>query len=434
MRKSSLTIAVALVLLTACTSTNNIPATTGSSSKSSVDTDFVVDGRYIDLSDAPLGSTDARPAGAVKFFIKGLVYSPVPIGTTVGDPPILDDALRDANRPIWSRDLPLMRAAGANAIHVYNVVPPPYDEKTGPISQFLDAAWNNNKKPVYVLMSIYFHGDKLLDNGAVQALAKQYHDLDQKYAKYPAVLGVTISNEIADANFLQNPTWWANFNIVAKAAKQGFVDGGDGDKIVTTSEPDGNIGAVKAGEKYNAAVDVWGINIYRGRTFTNLFDQIRQYTKKPVIFTEYGASAAYHPAWKNTYDWRNGKNQLGGCQPGERDGPKDRIVAELPKSGNPGMDGLVDLVWNNGRLLADGFNDSGVVSGGFYFEWTDEWWKGGNANVQQGNDAFNGGFPGCSEDQAWYGVNAVSKGNGTNDVLTPRPTLGQLTQSWSSAP
>ena len=347
---------------------------------------------------------------------------------------MLDDALRDGNSAVWQRDLPLMRAMGANAIHVYNVVPPPFDDKTGPISKFLDAAWNGGTKPVYVLMSIHFNGEALLDNGAVQSLATQYHELDKKYAKYPAVFGVTISNEIGAGKFIDNRQWWDGFNTVAKAAKKGFADGGDADKIVTTSEPDGNIGFVKAGEQFGAAVDAWGINIYRGRTMTNLFEQLKATTKKPAMFTEYGASAAYHPAWKNTYSWRNGFYQLGECHPSTKNGPSNTDVKELPESGDPNMAGLVDLVWNNARWLASGFTEeNGIVSGGFFFEWTDEWWKSGHQSVHTGSDAFNGGFPGCSEDQAWYRLNSVSKGSDL-DVLTPRPTLDQLKQSWKQSP
>jgi hypothetical protein len=351
----------------------------------------------------------------------------------VGDQPLLDDALRDANEPIWSRDLPLMRAMGANAIHVYNVVPPPYDQHTGPISKFLDAAWNGGNHPVYVIMSVYFTGDKLLNNGAVQALAGQYRDLDKKYAKYPAVMGVAISNEIGSENFINNPTWWSNFNVIAKAAKQGFVDGGDPEKIVTTSEADGNIGAVQKGEKNGAAVDVWGINIYRGRTFTNLFAQVKQFTKKPVLLTEYGASAAYHPGLTNTYSWTNTPNGLGQCTPSQPAGsttPSD--VKELPQSGNPRMAGLVDYATNNASLLFSGFKDGAVISGGFYFEWNDEWWKAnqGNSAVHFGNVAFNGHYPGCNEDQGWYGLNSVSKGTGDLDILAPRPSLDAMKEVW----
>ncbi|HEY6484849.1 MAG TPA: hypothetical protein VIX83_00505 [Candidatus Cybelea sp.] len=422
----------------ACNSTNDIPRTVlpGPSTAPSgkVDTEFIVDGRYIDLKRVRLDPSAMRPAAATKFFLKGLVYWPTPIGKHVSDAPMLDDALRDGNEAVWARDLPLIRAAGANAIHVYNVVPPGFDKETGPITKFLDASWNGGKKPVYVLMSIHFTGEKLLNDAAVKSLATQYHDLDEKYAKYPAVFGVSISNEIGADNFITNAKWWQGFNTVAKAAKKGFADAGDPDKIVTTSEPDGEIGFVKAGEKFGAAVDAWGINVYRGRTFTSLFKELKQTTSKPTMLTEYGASAAYHVDWTNTYDWRNGINQLGACHPDKQAGPDNRDVKELPKNGDPGMPGLVDLVWNNGRWLSDGFEDGGVLAGGFYFEWNDEWWKSGNKDKHVGNIAFNGHYPGCSNDEAWFGLNSVSRGSGVLDVLTPRPTLKQITQSWAAAP
>ncbi|MGP8101152.1 MAG: hypothetical protein ACLQHL_10420 [Candidatus Cybelea sp.] len=122
MRKSS--VVALFVFLTACNSSNATPVTQVPGS-GSIDTDFVVSGRYIDLSEAPGGSPSVHSAAGKNFFIKGLVYWPTPIGKGVADAPMLDDALRDGNMAVWSRDLPLMRAMGANAIHVYNVVPPP---------------------------------------------------------------------------------------------------------------------------------------------------------------------------------------------------------------------------------------------------------------------------------------------------------------------
>jgi len=427
----------ALVALAACAGSSisspvlqatQPPPTGATPPPPSMDTHFTESGRYIDFSQAPAGESVTRVAG-VKVFLKGMVYSPTPIGAFPFDSP-----LKDSNAAVWSRDLPLMRAMGVNAIHVYNVTPPPYDSGTGPIYQFLNAAWNNGDHPIYVLMSIFFNGDKLFDQAAVSALATQYHDLDKKYATYPAVLGTSIGNEIGAGNFITNPAWWKAFNQLATAAKQGFKDGGDGDKIVTTSEADGNIGAVQRGEQYGAAVDAWGINIYRGRTFTNLFDQIRSFTKKPVMLTEYGASAAYHPMTHDKYFYTpNDPNAIAHC---ERGGGATNVndVAELPLSSgsNPNMAGLTDYVQNTTTLLEQGYAMDGVVSGGFYFEWTDEWWKAnqGNANAHLGNVAFNGAFPGCNEDQGWYGINAVSKTGGV-DALTPRPTLSWLRDTWA---
>lgn len=423
--------ALSFALLAACNSNAVVPSPTAG--PGGADTYFTVSGRYIDLSDAPVGSSGVRPAAGLKFFVKGMVYSPTPIGTTVGQPPLLDDALRNGNSAIWSRDLPRMRAMGVNAIHVYNVFPPPDDNETGPISDFLNAAWNGGKQPVYVIMSIYFTGDKLYDKNEVNKFAKKYHDLDAKYAMYPAVMGVAISNEIGE-RYWTDPKWWQAFNVIAKAAKQGFVDGGDGAKIVTTSEADHSADAIKYGTQNSAAVDAWGVNVYRGRTVTDLFAQIKEYTKsapKPVMLTEYGATAAYHPAWKNTYEYKTGLDDRGVCIPNSRNGPASTDVKELPRSGNPNMAGLVDLVTNNAKLLYSGYKDGGIVSGGFYFEWSDEWWKAGNPSKHVGSDFFKDYFPGCGEDAAWFGLNAVAKGSGTLDVLKPRPTLSALQTTWS---
>jgi hypothetical protein len=433
-----LSVALFFALLTGCNGSTTVTPPPPPTGPGPTDSQFFTSGRYIELRDVQQGVSGARVApDAVKFFVKGMVYSPTPIGKGVADLPSGDNPLGEKNTAVWSRDLPLMRAMGVNAIHVYNVKPPDFDQQTGPIYNFLNAAWNGGNKPVYVLMSIHFPGDALLNSGAVAALAKQYRELDKKYAGYPAVMGVAISNEIVAENFRNNKTWWDNFNIVARAAKQGFVDGGDREKLVTTSEADGNIGSVEFGEKYNAAVDAWGVNIYRGRTLTNLFAQIRRFTKKPVMLTEYGATAAYHVDWKNTYSWTPGLNGLGQCTPSTRNGPENRDVKELPASGNPNMAGLVDYVTNNAKLLHVGYNDGAVVSGGFYFEWTDEWWKADNgANPKYrsqhvGSVTFNGAYPGCGEDAAWYGLNAISKGLAGVDKLNPRPTLAALQQTWA---
>ena len=165
---------------------------------------FTVSGRFILLN-------------GNKFYVKGMVYSPTPIGNGVSDPPSLDDPLRDDNSGIWSRDLPLMRAMGVNVIHIYNVVPPPYDDKTGPISKWLDAAWNNGTNPVYVLLTVYFDGRLCTTKIPYEPCQINTTTSTFKYAGYPAVMGVVISNEIIKPDWWDSATWWKNFNRIADA-------------------------------------------------------------------------------------------------------------------------------------------------------------------------------------------------------------------------
>jgi|HubBroStandDraft_5_1064220.scaffolds.fasta_scaffold00517_2 hypothetical protein len=396
---------------------------------------FTVSGRFILLN-------------GTKFFVKGMVYSPTPIGNGVSDPPSLDDPLRDGNMAIWSRDLPLMRAMGVNVVHVYNTVGPPHDKNTGPISKWLDAAWNNGTDPIYVLLTVYVDASCLDSNDCATDLAMQYRSLAQKYAAKPAVMGVVISNEIIKPPYWTSAKWWGNFNRLAEGARAGFAAGGHPDKIVTTSNDDAVIKAggvehlagIYYGEQHGAKVDVWGDNPYRGRTFTGLFDQIRMDTTKPVLLTEYGAPASYHPDWANTYFYPRGMHGVGYCVPSTPSGPVNRHAAELPNSGNPGINGLVDLVTNNAKLLHDAYSGDGVVSGGFYFEWTDEWWKADANNPEfrskhVGDPVFTGHFPGCGYDHAWFGLNAISlSGKKYVDTLHARRTVDALKKTWASQP
>jgi hypothetical protein len=43
----------------------------------------------------------------------------------------------------------------------------------------------------------------------------------------------------------------------------------------------------------------------------------------------------------------------------------------------------------------------------------------------------NGNYPGCFNDEAWFGLNAESAASPLN-VLNPRPTLTTLQQTWAA--
>jgi hypothetical protein len=101
---------------------------------------------------------------------------------------------------------------------------------------------------------------------------------------------------------------------------------------------------------------------------------------------------------------------------------------------------MVDLVTNNAKLVSDGYTKDGVVPGGFYFEWTDEWWKWWKADSNNpeyaskhvGDEVFTGHFPGCAYDHAWFGFTAIAPGGKKYlDTLTARPTIKVPTAEWS---
>ena len=136
-------------------------------------------------------------------------------------------------------------------------------------------------------------------------------------------------------------------------------------------------------------IDVWGLNIYRGIGFGDLFDRWRDLSTKPMFVAEYGADA-----------W-------------------DARTAEVnPTAQADATRALTQaLIDNNVADHADG-----VVLGGTIFEWADEWWKdgAGSPSVHDiGGVAPGGGpHPDGVFNEEWWGIVEIDR--------TPRPAYEAL--------
>jgi len=430
----------------------------------STTTSFTVSGRSILLNGKP-------------FYIKGVDYGNTQVDA-YSDPNPLDNA----NEPIWGPDLDAMRAAGVNAVKVYNVSLDSFKPylpvlgdgnklkayETGKIDKFLDKAWNGGDRPIYVVLSIYFGGDNVLDPQFLKALKAVYELTSKAYAAYPAFMGFSEGSEINSEPLIKQPQWWAGLNQLADSIRIGYK-ATDSSKIVTTTMVDmvinGELATIVAGEKNHFAVDAWGIDSYRGYTFTSIWKQIKEATTKPEIMAEYGASAARWTQSTATYDETShvcpkdtypagsfpppNPAPYWGLPPGPP--PPWEHVDELPASGNPNMQYLADQVTSNAEeLYANSTGQGGVDSGGFYFEWNDEWSKSGWPHSHIGG--FPGNvisptppFAGCYWDEAWFGLNLdrpvdrdykwPGEGNPfparPADKHIPRPTLTAIQSVWA---
>ena len=427
------------------------------------------------------------------FYIKGVDYGNTQIDD-YSDPNPLDNA----NEPIWGPDLDAMCAAGVNAVKVYNVsldsfkpyLPDlgngnklkPYE--TGKIDKFLDRAWNGCPgHPIYVVLSIFFGGYDVLNvPQKLKALKAVYQLTARQYAAYPAVMGFSLGSEINDGELIKIPEWWKNLNEIASSIRTGYKVTRS-KKIITTTMvdtvADGKLTTLVAGEANNFAIDAWGIDSYRGYTFTDIWRQIKAATKKPQIMAEYGASAGWwtqssatydqtsHICPENTYpagsfrppDWPKDKPWSGAPYwglPGNQGGkPPWEHVRDLPASGNPNIHFLAAQVTSNAEeLYANSTSQGGVGSGGFYFEWNDEWAKAGWPHLQIGGGSNGKGaqniaptppFAGCYWDEAWFGLNSdkpvdreyVFPGAGNPfpkrpaDKHEPRATLNAIKAAWA---
>ena len=84
------------------------------------------------------------------FTVKGVVYSPVPIGEDPQASPYGDYFTAPYNA-LHTRDLPVLRTLGANAVRLYHW------EKSADHFDFLDQAFNGGTDPVYVIAGFWIN-------------------------------------------------------------------------------------------------------------------------------------------------------------------------------------------------------------------------------------------------------------------------------------
>ncbi len=110
-------------------------------------------------------------------------------------------------------------------------------------------------------------------------------------------------------------------------------------------------------------VDVFGINVYRGISFGDLFERVKKEYGKPVLFTEFGSDA---------YNTVTNK--------------EDQNAQATILKGN----------WREIYENAAGIGKSGNCIGGFTFQFSDGWWKHGQTKNLDFHDTdaswFNGGY------------------------------------------
>ena len=273
---------------------------------------------------------------------KGVCYSPCPLNGSnaygsLGDW-FWDSYSAGPNNPItgwealWQRDLPKIRALGANTLRVYCMLsrqltpqggcPSPWN--SGQLfthTSFLDMCWNGGTDPLYVLVGIpmpqvmFWKSD--YDNAVkdhpeeITFWEKVFAETVTQVGSHPAVLGFVIQNEL-DSNVVTWPSgdppsnlpavefWWSQVEKFAKIAKANAPD-----KLVGMADHDDpNIPGKAHRYMVNCpSVDYWGVNTYQPKTFDSIFNGIPASpgtpgeagyagltgtALKPVILTEYG--------------------------------------------------------------------------------------------------------------------------------------------------
>lgn len=313
------------------------------------------------------------------FQIRGVGYAPTPIGHRVDEVAIYSDPA------IYGRDLPLLRALGANTIRTW-----------GPVTShgLLQAAYNGGDQPIYVIMGFWVEPSApLADPATRQGILDRFRAYVTEYKDEPGVLMWGVGNEVNQGYAGPKADWYRLLNDLGKVAYE--VEGAAWHPVATANWEMFHLGQAAQGAD-DASVpylDVWGVTAYRGRTFTDLFGVYAPLTQKPLWIAEYGLDA-----------W-------------DADSKREDPARQAD---------VVGALWD--AIAAQ----SALCVGGTLMAYADEWWKAGQPAVHNPGGYFNFALPDHYSDEEWYGLMAVSPDPGGGpDLMHPRPAYDALRTRWT---
>lgn len=324
-------------------------------------------------------------------FINGMNWDYSPIGSTytydfwAKSPEFIKKAL--------DYEMQLLKDIGVNAIRVYTGIPQKWityiyenygiytmlNHSFGRYGLSIDGQWSANTD---------YADQKVRD-----LLIREVKQLAEDYKNTPGLLLYLLGNENNYGLFWEGaeteniPVEGSGSDMRARAMYQLFneavlaIKAIDGNHPVAICNGDLQFLEIIADEVPDA--DIFGTNVYRGISFTDLFDRVKQVYGKPVLLTEFGSDAF---------------NALTGQ---EDEGAQAYYV------------------WGNWKEIyanAAGMQKAGNVIGGFTFQFSDGWWKydqNKNLDVHDDHASWsNGGYRFDYKEgrnnmnEEWFGVTA----------------------------
>lgn len=296
--------------------------------------------------------------GGEALHLRGVSWNPIPQGGThPGDL---------AYAQFAAQDIALMRAAGINAVRTYEPL-----TDTGVLDALADAG-------IFVLNTVFPYGGN--PASAVDAPVNAVKD-------HPAILAWVIGNEWNYNGLYVDLSLDASIQLINEVIDRiRDLDASHPIATVYGELPDASVIERLSG------IDVWGLNVYSGRSFGDRFTQWAARSEKPMFFGEYGADA-----WNATT--------------GQYD----------PESQATATHDLTQEILDNSTLAG------GVCSGGTIFEFADEWWKdqSGSPDAQDvGGIAPGGGpFPDSTFNEEYWGIVTIDR--------VPRPAYDVLKELYT---
>lgn len=330
------------------------------------------------------------------FMVNGMNWDYFPIGTnysySLWTQP--DDIIRAA----LDAEMSLLKNMGVNAVRQYTGVP---------------AKWIRyiyEKYGIYTMLNHSFGRYGLTLNGAYvpnteysdprvrELLLSEVTALVEEYKNTPGLLMYLLGNENNYGLFWEGaetediPIEDRRSTVRARAMYKLFNEAALAMKKIDRSHPvamcNGDLLFMEIIVEECRDVDIFGTNMYRGVSFGDAFQRVKDEFGKPILFTEFGADAF------------NALNN-----------EEDQVSQAFYMVGN----------WKEIYENAAGLGKAGNSIGGFTFQFSDGWWKFGqteNLDVHDNNASWsNGGYQSDFKEgennmnEEWFGICAKGPNN-----------------------
>jgi len=330
------------------------------------------------------------------FFINGMNWDYFPIGTnysySLWKQP--DDIIRAA----LDAEMPLLQNMGVNVVRQYTGVPARWIqyiyEKYG-IYTMLNHSFGRYG---LTLSGAWVPNTEYADPRTRDLLLSEVQVMTEEYKNTPGLLMYLLGNENNYGLFWEGaetediPVQDRKSTARATAMYKLFNEAAAAMKGIDKSHPvamcNGDLLFLEIIVKECKDVDIFGANMYRGASFGDAFQRVRNEFNKPILFTEFGADAF-----------------------NARDNEEDQRSQAYYMVGN----------WREIYENAAGLGKAGNCLGGFTFQFSDGWWKFGqtsNLTVHDNNASWsNGGYLSDfaegenNMNEEWFGICAKGPTN-----------------------
>ena len=224
------------------------------------------------------------------------------------------------------------------------------------------------------------------------------------HKQHPAILMWCIGNELNADYSGKLPHLFA---LIEEMAAQAHAEEGSNHHPVTTALADVDlIHTISTYDSKVPSLDIWGANVYRGKTFGDLFMTYKNVSHKPLSILEYGIDA---------YDHIHG--------------------VEYENIGKPQQALYAEALWDKITKNSD------ICIGGSILAYSDEWWRGKHStgpgcpenspNVHGTCGYSTSSSPDGYSDEKWWGVMRTLDNANSPDIMEPRAAYYKLQALWT---